>query len=507
MENNRKEFQRMWEAHPMGVLAGELIANNFSDDNPVKKKAGVLERNAVFFYKKGVGTQFYNNTAEMKEASIFGRKKFIDNKKVQDYLRRSNQALSKGDKSYAQFLKTNLQSKTLKELFSYFEKQVEIFNEIYSFFHACQPQYFSQIEKEIQGYLAEKFSEDQASKVYSILTAPDQFNLLRVEELEWLEIVKKAKRFFKKSGKITLDDIRRNKNFEKRIKNHSDRYIYLGAVEADTPWNIDYYIKLLNKQIKDDVVSEISKIRKSQIELRRNQKKLIKELKIDANIVKLCRNLAKIGYNRLALRFGWTKISYLYIKTVSEFVRRELYSFLNSQTIWDYFIAELKEAIFRGRAVSKEEIKDRQKSFLFYVNNGKAEFYSGKKALQKKSQLISEEKYKVKEFQGQTACRGKVRGRVVLFSWIEEDLSKKMEKMKKGDILVAGQTRPFLMPSIKKAAGIITDEGGITCHAAIVSRELKIPCIIGTRIATRALNDGDLVEVDADKGIVKKIEE
>ncbi len=47
------------------------------------------------------------------------------------------------------------------------------------------------------------------------------------------------------------------------------------------------------------------------------------------------------------------------------------------------------------------------------------------------------------------------------------------------------------------------DEGGITCHAAIVSRELKKPCIIGTRIATKVLKDGDLVEVDANKGIVK----
>jgi pyruvate,water dikinase len=64
-------------------------------------------------------------------------------------------------------------------------------------------------------------------------------------------------------------------------------------------------------------------------------------------------------------------------------------------------------------------------------------------------------------------------------------------------------TRPEYMPAILKAAAIIADEGGITCHAAIVSRELGIPCIVGTKIATQALKDGDLVEVDADKGIVK----
>jgi pyruvate, water dikinase len=55
---------------------------------------------------------------------------------------------------------------------------------------------------------------------------------------------------------------------------------------------------------------------------------------------------------------------------------------------------------------------------------------------------------------------------------------------------------------MKKASAIITDEGGITSHAAIVSREMKKPCVIGTKIATKILKDGDLVEVDADRGIV-----
>jgi len=79
------------------------------------------------------------------------------------------------------------------------------------------------------------------------------------------------------------------------------------------------------------------------------------------------------------------------------------------------------------------------------------------------------------------------------------------DKLKQGDILVTTMTTPDFLFIMKKAAGFITDEGGITCHAAIVSRELKIPCIIGTKIATKVLKDGDLVEVDAKKGIVRII--
>jgi pyruvate,water dikinase len=64
-------------------------------------------------------------------------------------------------------------------------------------------------------------------------------------------------------------------------------------------------------------------------------------------------------------------------------------------------------------------------------------------------------------------------------------------------------TRPEFVPLMKKAIAIVTDEGGITCHAAIVSRELKKPCIIGTKVATQVLKDGDMVEVDANSGIVR----
>lgn len=82
---------------------------------------------------------------------------------------------------------------------------------------------------------------------------------------------------------------------------------------------------------------------------------------------------------------------------------------------------------------------------------------------------------------------------------------KEFSKMKKRDILVTSMTRPEFVPLMKMASAIITDEGGITCHVAVVSRELGVPCVISTKIATKALKDKDIVEVDADKGQIKKI--
>lgn len=104
----------------------------------------------------------------------------------------------------------------------------------------------------------------------------------------------------------------------------------------------------------------------------------------------------------------------------------------------------------------------------------------------------------IRDFRGLSASTGKAIGHVKVVR-----SSTQIDKVKPGDILVAVMTRPDYIVAMKRAAAIVTNEGGITSHAAIVSRELGIPCIIGTKIATEVLKDGDLVEVDANNGFVK----
>ncbi len=82
---------------------------------------------------------------------------------------------------------------------------------------------------------------------------------------------------------------------------------------------------------------------------------------------------------------------------------------------------------------------------------------------------------------------------------------KQINELKAGEILVSSMTIPDFLPAMKKAAAIVTNEGGTLCHAAIIARELKKPCIVGTQFATHILKDGDFVEVDANKGIVTLI--
>ena len=148
-----------------------------------------------------------------------------------------------------------------------------------------------------------------------------------------------------------------------------------------------------------------------------------------------------------------------------------------------------------------KEIKKRQKGECM-INGKELPIENLEKELLKRNLKIPKEKVSnVKELKGQIACKGKVKGKVRLILYKEQ-----IKDIKDREILVTEMTTPDYVPAMKKAAAIITNEGGVTCHAAIASRELRKPCIIGTKIATKIFKNGMLVEVDADKGIIKILE-
>ena len=98
---------------------------------------------------------------------------------------------------------------------------------------------------------------------------------------------------------------------------------------------------------------------------------------------------------------------------------------------------------------------------------------------------------------GQGAAPGIASGKVVVIRDVKDTGS-----VREGDILVTKMTNPDMVPAMRKVAAIITDEGGMTCHAAIVSRELGTPAIVGTKTATKVLTNGQLITVDGEKGLI-----
>lgn len=161
---------------------------------------------------------------------------------------------------------------------------------------------------------------------------------------------------------------------------------------------------------------------------------------------------------------------------------------------------ELIDAL-SGKPAEFEIFKRRFEYSIFLSFSGNTHWLLGEEARKWYKENIKEEFVSaIKELHGTPAFHGSAKGLVRIISHPNE-----IFKMNNGDILVSHMTNPNLLPAMTKAAAIVTDIGGLTCHAAIVAREFRIPCIVGTKVATQVLQDNDLVEVDAEKGIVKKI--
>ncbi len=147
------------------------------------------------------------------------------------------------------------------------------------------------------------------------------------------------------------------------------------------------------------------------------------------------------------------------------------------------------------------ELRQRERHCAVIFTAGRTTVYTGPAVDRLRRRLFGRTaEQTVDDFRGLSASMGKAVGRVKILK-----SSREVAKIAPGDVLVAVMTRPDYVPAMRKAAAIVTNEGGITSHAAIVSRELGIPCIIGTKIATEVLKDGDLVEVNANHGWVRKL--
>lgn len=199
-----------------------------------------------------------------------------------------------------------------------------------------------------------------------------------------------------------------------------------------------------------------------------------------------------------------SKLLYLRKKIINN-LNNKISKFLScsSEDLEYLTIEEIREGL-RGKLNIETSINNRKMATVLFYDNKRLKILDGKNAVSflkkgKIKEVLTDKKEK--KITGQIASLGKATGKVkVCFSGDEAN-----KKIKKGDILVTIYTDVDFVPAMKKAGAIVTETGGITSHAAVISRELGIPCVIAVKDATKVLKDGDLVEVDADKGIIKII--
>lgn len=310
--------------------------------------------------------------------------------------------------------------------------------------------------------LLEKVSQEEAKRILEILNIPLENNFNRKEELDLIST--------------------------KNIKSHIKRYKwFISRNGAD----IEYNIEQAKEKLKGiDKTKFIKDYRKRIIEIADTiilAKKILG--KKNSYLVDAVQFIVFYRTHRTDIM---SKAIYLHIPVLKKIAKK-------FGVNYDDVLFCLEAELLSGKIPSKPEIEERKKGYAIASIDNEIKCFTGKEfeELRDKMEDATEN---LSELKGNGASDGKVSGMVKIVNYYNKNIN-----FQEGEILVTSMTTPEMVPIMKIAKAFVTDEGGITCHAAIVAREMKKPCIIGTKVATKVLKDGDLVEVDANSGVVKII--
>lgn len=267
-------------------------------------------------------------------------------------------------------------------------------------------------------------------------------------------------------------------------------------------WDEEYYIKKLNNllKIKEKIKNRYDKLLSYEYDTSKLFNKLVKKYKIINEIIKELDVLHKLyimqddrKYYTFTSHLAWDKIITMIAKKLK--VNKKIFKYI--------LLSELiqnKNNVDKIKNIYENRHKDH---LLFEGRFGESiKILSGniaKKFISENSDDIDNSNI-LRGIVANRAGKVKIKGRAnVLLS------SRQIKEFYPGSILVTTMTSPDYIEAIRRSKAIITDEGGITCHAAIISRELNIPCIIATGIATKKIKNGKMLEVDIKNGIIKII--
>ncbi|MCX6744476.1 MAG: PEP-utilizing enzyme [Candidatus Parcubacteria bacterium] len=350
--------------------------------------------------------------------------------------------------------------------------------------------------------------EDKIAAYYSLLSTSEKKSEVQTEEVARLDLLLKIIK--DKNSAIILELIKANKSEEIKIQ-FPKYYELLGRHLKDFSWlpfayigpvmSWEYLFKLLNDNLKSgEIKDQKQKIVNHYKIIKKEKAALIKKLKLPADLQYIFQISTEFMFIK-DYRKGVYQKSYVYMDPVMAEIAKRLGLTLKQVKFLTY--EEVADALLNNKAdFYRQIVEQRQIKCCYYATDGEITVYQGEecdKVISRHLAAVAQTDYSaLKELKGMTAYPGKVTGiaKIVL-------LEKDVAKVQPGDILVSSATNPDLIVAMKKAAAFVTDTGGITSHAAIVSRELKTPCVLGTQHATKVIKDGDLVEVDADHGIVK----
>ena len=334
----------------------------------------------------------------------------------------------------------------------------------------------------VRNLIVEKFCQKREIEYFNALSQPGYRTMTERQDEDFAELIQKARKLKKKE---ILN------NF---IEKHRQKYEWMIYGWTGPALDDNYFLNNLKLALKSGKI--LPELKKKEVErntLLKKQKNILRRLdKKEKKLVLLLRALLEGKAKRVEAH----SLTYFIADKINSEIAKRTYLSLNQLRVVPPF--EIKKVFKKEMA---DQLNKEREFVVYWFEKGKGVAKLIGEKGRNKFQYVLDRVPKVKktdELKGELAYPGHLKGKVRIV--LSQD---DFKKFKKGEILVTRVTDPSYVPIMKIAKAIITDIGGITCHAAIVARELKKPCIIGTKIATKVLHDGDLVEVDANKEIVK----
>lgn len=394
---------------------------------------------------------------------------------------------------------TNLSKIPFNELLDFLNIMCKKYYDFYSYATIAPLLGYSQdglIYSEINKIIRRKFKNNliESSDIIRKMTDPPR--KLKNHDLE-IAILRLAERVQKIGLKNKREIINK---FKKELQGIKNQFEFMSFDFCDSvSWDLDYFAELVLEKTKVDIQKRIREIKNYNFTKKKEFQYLCQKLSLSVNEKKPFEIIRNLGLTKWTREYEFQEAIYNLKFIIDELGRRCHFSTLESK----YLFPEEYKIAMTYPGEYKLIIKNRFKNLLILLLKSEELILVGKKAKQEYKKFIFQKslnKINNKKIKGMVAYGGRVTGYVKIIN-----KTKDLKKMKMGNILISIATSAELFTAMKMAAAIVTNEGGITSHAAIVAREFKIPCIVGTRTAANVFKDGDLVEVDANRGIIKKI--
>lgn len=387
-----------------------------------------------------------------------------------------------------EYKKIDFSKITNKKLLQVFKKYIECLEPMLAYYQVSGGRSYPLLEEYVKKKMGKILEVDELEENYAMVLTSTVPDLLETEEMALLKL----------SDSKNLTD--------KKLLGHASNfaYAYLSTYENTE------ILKSLGQRIGElknkhgNYKNYVTELRQRKNNVFKKQNEIMTKLTDDKDLVDLANFLRVQGKLRFDYKEWFFGAEYKFLNIFNEIARRinlpvEKYMAIYREQDTERFLLEDKK-------LTAAERKIREKIFIFLQIDGGKFFYTGQEAKNIEQQAFATQINKTTEVKGIIANPGVVRGKAhVILPKSFTYLQKAMHKFKKGEILITTMTQPNLLLIMKKAAAIVTNQGGVTSHAAVLSREIGIPCVVGTLTATDLFKTGDLIEVDATKGVVKRV--